>query len=398
MPAPNGNCLLYLDMVPGEPSQVLKLAGIRRYAALRGWDVVCVSRAELRETDVRAVLARHRPVGVVVEGAASQALRPPRVFGSVPVAYIEYPAAAVSGKAPNVVIDDDAVADVSFRELYAGRPAAYVAVGHANPHLWSRLRVRAFRRRCARDGVRCRVFPSRWGEPGDRHEARLAAWLAALPRPAAVFAASNGAAAAVTRAARAVPLHIPKKMSLVAFGNFPEICENASPPITTIQFDFERMGYLAAKALDENRRSARTPRASRGGNVVVGPLLVVRRKSTSGRGRHEPWILKAVEIIRAEACEGLSVEDLPKRLESRTGAPVSRRNFDRRFREAMGHTAQDEILHVRLECACALLAQTSTPVMAIADFCGFGCYRALDQHFRSRFRMSMRKWRDANAY
>ena len=62
------------------------------------------------------------------------------------------------------------------------------------------------------------------------------------------------------------------------------------------------------------------------------------------------------------------------------------------------YTAQDEIIHVRLECACALLAQTSTPVMAIADFCGFGCYRALDQHFRSRFRMSMRKWRDANAY
>ena len=88
-------------------------------------------------------------------------------------------------------IDDDAVADVSFRELSAGRPAAYVAVGHANPHLWSRLRVRAFCRRCASDGIRCGVFPSRWGEPGDRHEARLAAWLAALPRPAAVFAAQS---------------------------------------------------------------------------------------------------------------------------------------------------------------------------------------------------------------
>jgi len=387
--------ILYIDMIPGEPSQLLKLAGIRRYAALRGWDVVCVSRAELRETDVRSVLARHRPVGVVVEGSARQTVCPPRLFGSVPVAYVEYPAAEVSGKAPNVVIDDDAVADVSFRELSAGRPSAYVAVGHANPHLWSRLRVRAFRRRCAGGGIRCGVFPSRRGEPSDRHEARLAAWLAALPRPVAVFAASNAAAAAVTRAARAVSLHIPKEMSLVAFGNFPEICESASPPITSVQFDFERMGYLAAKALDANRRFKRISRA---GSVVVGPLLVVRRKSTSGRGRQEPWILKAVEIIRAEACEGLSVEDLPKRLVSRNGAPVSRRNFDRRFREAMGHTAQDEILHVRLESACALLAQTNTPVMAIPDFCGFGCYRALDAHFRSRFKMSMKKWRDANAY
>ena len=387
--------ILYIDMLPGEPSQRLKLAGIRRYAALRGWEVVCVPRAELRETDVRSVLARHRPAGVVVEGSASRTLRPPHLFGSVPVAYIEYPAAVVSGKAPNVLIDDDAVADAAFRELSAGRPAAYVAVGHAKPHLWSRLRVRAFRGRCAGAGLRCAVFPDRRGEPGDRREARLAAWLATLPRPAAVFAASNAAAAAVTRAARAVTLHIPKELSLVAFGNFPHICENASPPITSIQFDFERMGYLAAKALDANARSARAPR---GEEAVVGPLLVVRRKSTSGRGRHEPWILKAVEIIRAEACEGLSAEDLPERLESRTGAPVSRRNFDRRFREAMGHTAQDEILHVRLESACALLARTSMPVMAVPDFCGFGCYRALDAHFRARFRMSMRKWRAANAY
>ena len=38
------------------------------------------------------------------------------------------------------------------------------------------------------------------------------------------------------------------------------------------------------------------------------------------------------------------------------------------------------------------------PVMAVPDFCGFGCYRALDAHFRARFRMSMRKWRAANAY
>ena len=55
--------ILYIDMVPGEPSQRLKLAGIQRYATLRGWDVVCVPRAELRETDVRSVLARYRPVG-----------------------------------------------------------------------------------------------------------------------------------------------------------------------------------------------------------------------------------------------------------------------------------------------------------------------------------------------
>ena len=48
-PAPR---VLYIDMLPWHPSQALKLAGIRRYARLRGWEVVCVPREELRKTDI----------------------------------------------------------------------------------------------------------------------------------------------------------------------------------------------------------------------------------------------------------------------------------------------------------------------------------------------------------
>ena len=48
-------------------------------------------------------------------------------------------------------------------------------------------------------------------------------------------------------------------------------------------------------------------------NNVVGPLMVVRRKSTSGRGRHEPRIAEAVAMIRREACEGLTVAALAAR-------------------------------------------------------------------------------------
>ena len=417
-PAPQ---ILYFDMVPTDPSQTLKLAGIRRYAALRGWEVVRVPRDWNRPLDVRSILELNRPLGIIVEGSARAFAYPPSLFGSVPVAYIEYPTAEVSGKAPNVVIDDAAVAAAAFRELSLGKPAAFAAVGHVNPHLVSRLRIRAFRRQCAEVGCSCREFPSRLGETASSHEARLAKWIAELPRNTAVFAATNAAAPAVTRAARAAMRHIPKELSLVAFGDIPEICEGASPPITSIRFDFERMGFLAAKMLAA-RMKGRAERGMEGptcagsgespsfaqrahpsleraedGIAAIGPLLATRRKSSSGRGRHEPWILKAVEIIRAEACEGLTIDELLGRLETEKGLPVSRRNFDRRFREAVGHTVNEEILSVRLEAACALLAQTNTPVMAIPDFCGFGCYRALDAVFRSRFKMSMRLWRERNA-
>lgn len=75
---------------------------------------------------------------------------------------------------------------------------------------------------------------------------------------------------------------------------------------------------------------------------------------------------------------------------------VSRRNFDRRFREAVGHSANEEIISVRLAAACEL-PRGGTQITAIPDLCGAGCYRTLDAMFRTRFGMSMGLWRERHA-
>ncbi|MBQ7190068.1 MAG: helix-turn-helix transcriptional regulator, partial [Kiritimatiellae bacterium] len=124
--------------------------------------------------------------------------------------------------------------------------------------------------------------------------------------------------------------------------------------------------------------------------ATIGPLLVVRRESTGGSGRREPYITRAVEIIRREACEGLTAAGLAARM------PGSRRLLEMRFREAMGHSILDEIMHVRLEKVETLLAGTDTAIGAIADFCGFGSEVELRQLFRARTGMSMREWRKRN--
>ena len=99
---------------------------------------------------------------------------------------------------------------------------------------------------------------------------------------------------------------------------------------------------------------------------------------------------EAVAVIRREACDGLTARDLAARF------PGTRRLFDMRFREATGHSVLDEILHVRLEKAFELLASTDIPVGLVADFCGFGCYRAIDRLFRTRLGISMSEWRRRN--
>ena len=406
--------ILYIDMVPNNPSLILKLAGIRRYAGLSGMEVATVTRDELRQRDVRSFIADYRPGGVIVEGSGRTVDYMPDVLGAIPASYIEYPAEAIAGKAPDVVIDDAAVANAAFRELSRWKPAAFAAVGFIVPHPWSRMRVDAFMRCCRKEGAECEVFPTNWPESEESRFERLSDWIADLPGHTAIFTASDATAETVERAAIAAHRHIPKDISICSTDNISKICENAPIPLTSIQLDFERIGFVAARALGEimasmnsrvqsfsaeyNRTGRRRARSNAIGKsaIPIGPLLVTRRKSTSGRGRHEPWILRAVEIIRAEACNGITITGVIDRLEKELGRIVPRRTFDLRFREAMGHTANEELLSVRLESACALLAQTDTPVTIVHDFCGFGCYSALDAAFRSRFGMSMGTWRGRN--
>jgi transcriptional regulator GlxA family with amidase domain len=124
--------------------------------------------------------------------------------------------------------------------------------------------------------------------------------------------------------------------------------------------------------------------------ATFGPLCVLRRESTRGRGRRDPRILEAAEMIRREASEGLTAAALAKRF------GCSRRLFEIRFREAMGHSVLDEILHVRLEHAQALLAHGDMPVAAVADFCGFGSERQMRRIFLASTGMSPREWRRTN--
>lgn len=120
---------------------------------------------------------------------------------------------------------------------------------------------------------------------------------------------------------------------------------------------------------------------------TFGPLLVVRRESTRGRGRRDPHVLQAVEIIRREACDGLTAAALAARV------PGSRKHFERRFREAMGHSVLDEILDIRLQAALDMLSRQETAINVIADFCGFKTDRELRKLFRARFGTSMLEWR-----
>ena len=410
-----------------------RLAGIRRFAKAQGWNVATLSPEEASPGRVRRELKRLRPIGCIAECWMSRHELPPNLFGAVPVVYFNPMERRKWRGAASVGCDEAAVARTAFDELSAGLPPAYAAVDDGPPGggLWARERIAAFRELCRKSGRDCAVFPERDGEEAGERSARLAAWAATLPPHCAVFAVNDLAAAEVAKAFAVAGIPVPRSATLIGV-DAAEIPADGLPAstISSVKLDFELSGYLAAKSLlardsclTRRRRDAEreqtdllTPNGVHdAGNVsrvsgepirvmnqeysalsapprgktipVFGPLLVERRKSTRGRGRREPWVLESVDMIRREACDGLTAEKLARRF------PVSRKLFELRFREAVGHSVLNEILHVRMQRVFDLLARPDLPIGAIADFCGFRSARELRKIFRARTGMSLREWR-----
>ena len=382
MRASTPETILYLNMIPGDLVKERLLAGIRRYARGRGWEVEAVREAASRPRMIPELIANKHPVGCIVQCGRDVVLPPLRSFGNVPAVFLGADDASRSDFVNRVVFDEEAVARTAFRELSAGKPEAYATVIFRQPRTWSLAREAAFRTLVATSGRPCLSFRGHWPkrEKPSVRAARFAKWLTALPRKCAVFAMNDDSAMEVVAAARSVGRRIPQDITLLGVDNDVSICEASRPTISSIQMDFENAGFLAARMLAE-RRSA---------SIDVGPLLPVRRESTRGRGRREPLILEAVETIRREACDGLTVRALIDRF------PGSRRLFELRFREAMGYSVLDEIQNIRLQKVYTLLARTDTAIGAIAGLCGYRTDIALRKLFRAREGMSMQEWRRRN--
>ncbi len=376
------------DGTTGEAGHLAKSAGIARYAEARGWSVESVPWARGMRRKVQELVRDRRPAGCIVEcSAALGAWLPPSLFAGTPAVWLDCREGLFGPGVPTVVCDQDAVVRQAFRELQSLRPTAFGVVSYREARFWSKPRAEAFLALATEAGAPCHPFMHRI-HPKPADSARLKAWLASLPRRTALFCVNDNLAAAVVAAAAAAGLSVPRDIMVLGVDNRDATVPGEPLGISSIHVDFERGGYIAARTLDAVMHGSRTD--SR--DATFGPYMTVRRRSTGGTRRAEPNIVEAMRIIRAEACLGLRAEDVVRRISG------SRSLVDLRFREATGHSILDEILHVRLEKACLLLAGSKTSIDAIASLCGFSSENSLLKVFRVRFGVPMRRWRTLHAF
>ena len=377
--------ILYVDVIMDDCIHALKLSGIRRYANMCGWDVVLCSERQSRPERLAKLLSRYHPIGCIVECSANHTDLPPTVFGNIPVVYLDCSPRLYGPNVHKVMHRGEAMARMAFNALSENKPSSYAVVDYHDACDWTKVRVGAFYELAKASGKDCRVFARKTESPRARFN-RLSKWMADIPPRSAVFAVNDYTATEVVAAAKVANRKIPQEMTLIGVDNLKSLCEQGDIHLSSVQIDFERAGYTAANRLKELLfAKSDMPAAD-----WFDPLMVVRRKSTSGAGRYESYIPLIVERIRREAVDGLTVRD------AIAGFGGSRRLLEIRFREALGHSILNEIQHVRMERVCFLLSTTTIPIGTIASMCGYRSDIALHKAFRQQTGVCMREWRKQN--
>ena len=249
---------------------------------------------------------------------------------------------------------------------------------------WSRERREAFEKFVRMNGRDIQCYPGRMtGEFHAKPDPALVKWLTALPKPCGILAANDAVARNVICACRAADIAIPDDLALVGVDDWPELCENTEPTLSSIRPDNESSGRIAVELLSDMMARGLKKAKSR----TFGVVGLTRRRSTMRRPGADPRVLKAVEYIRCHACEGITPPDVFAEM----GCSRSLANI--MFRRDMGHTILDEIHAVRLEKVKELLARTDRDVAAIPDFCGYASLADLRRVFKQRIGCTLGAYR-----
>jgi LacI family transcriptional regulator len=204
-----------------------------------------------------------------------------------------------------------------------------------------------------------------------------------LTPPTAVFACNDVMARHVADACLAKGLHVPSQAAILGVDNDMALCESSDLTLSTVELDMERLGYEAAAMLKQMLAGDRPRHVE----VMVRPRGIVARRSTDPEAFEDKDVAAAIGFIRASACEGISVSSICKHIS------ISRREMERRFREATGHSPGEEIRRVRMDQARELLATTNLPVMDICVRCGYEHLPSFTTAFRKTVGITPRAYR-----
>jgi LacI family transcriptional regulator len=285
---------------------------------------------------------------------------------------------------PFVEVDQEAIGRVAAEHLIelGFRHFAFLFDGedlsrHLDPRapaLWTpeRRQLESFRRALGRRAESFSVSPpydpllDDWRQP-------LVDWINSLPKPVAFLCPSDFVGRQLTDVCRIEGIAVPGRVSVLGVNDDGHYCLSSHPRLSSIAVPWERVGEMLGTLLDEFFASGKMPRRT----IRIPPTGVITRSSTAPvLSGEDPLVADAIALLRARSHDQGNLKELL------AGFPVTRRQLERRFYAATGHTPLDELSRLRCEHAKELLADSRLGYEDIAAACGFSGSKHLRRVFQ----------------
>jgi LacI family transcriptional regulator len=268
---------------------------------------------------------------------------------------------------PVIALDDIAAGKQAADHLLNCGLEHFAFYGFQPDYRTATNRLHGFRQTVESRGFTCNVCPIERPTQRQRithsHRPKLIAWLGDLPRPVGIMAVDDTNAADLAEACLEAGMPVPDHVAIVGVNDDDLLCDSSWPPLSSVNADYNRIGYTAAVTLDRLMMGESLPTEQR--LILLPPLGVTQRQSTNTLAVKDQNLVDALRYIREHGCDPCSVTDVLRHI------PVGRRWLERQFATQLGRTPHEEIERVRIETAQRLLRRTDLNMWEIASRCGF---------------------------
>jgi LacI family transcriptional regulator len=305
------------------------------------------------------------------------------VLGESGVPVVDLSASLPEARFPRIRSDENLVGRMAAEHLMERGFKNYAFCGF-NGMDWSDMRRASFVQRVSEGGFSCHVFDKTeprqgdsglgYEEHGEQYERELLGWLQSLPKPCGLMTCNDSRGRQVLNCCREVGLAVPDEVAVIGVDKDEIYCELSDLPLSSVILNTQQIGFEGAEMLARLMAEGNTDFQS----VLVKPLGVLARQSTDVLAIDDRFIAAALKHIREHACDGLDVEDILKVV------PLSRSVLERRFSKILGSSPKGEILRIRLDRVCRLLAESDLSLAEVARKAGFEHPEYMNRLFKGK--------------
>jgi LacI family transcriptional regulator len=216
----------------------------------------------------------------------------------------------------------------------------------------------------------------------DKRTHDLAEWLAALPRPVALFSGNDYEASRLTVMCQRAGWSVPEDVAVMALSERSTTCEVAPVALSAVDSNRQEAARVAVGLLADLIEGRPVP-----ARTFVAPGSIVTRRSTDILAVDDPLVARTIRFMWDHLDEALSVDVVAE--EMRT----PRHRLERAFRKHLKRGVSAELRRVRLERCCQLLRSTNLTMAKLAPQVGFRTGAYLHDAFVRTYGITPRQYR-----